>query len=158
MEYIPYEGIPYFKDCEAVVKGVGLLLVELQVVPQRGNVHVCAVIARSDGADVSVSDCSKVHHALGPAVLSFLQKERDDITEDNVSMEVCSPGTERNVKNAAEFAVFKGREIRVWDKTVGDWVRGTIVSSSEDAVTLNGESGEISVRYVDIAKAKFIHN
>lgn len=158
MEYIPYEGIPYFKDCEAVVKGLGLLLVELQVVPQKGNVHVCAVIARPDGADVSVSDCSRIHHALGPAVLSFLQKDRDDITEDNVSMEVCSPGTERNLKNAAEFEVFKGREIRVWDKTVGDWVRGKITSSTKDAVTLTAGSEEIIVHYVDIAKAKFIHN
>lgn len=159
MEYIPYGNVPYFTECEAVVKGTGLLLMELQVVPQKGHVHVCAVIAQKEaGVDVSVSDCSKAHHALAPVILSLLQKEREDITEDDISMEVCSPGTERNIKNAAEFGMFTGREIRVWDKNASDWVKGKISSSSEDAVTLATEGGDKIIRYTDIAKAKFIHN
>ena len=138
---------------------VGLRLVELQVVPQKHSIHVSAVIARQDaGQDVSVSDCSKVHHVLQPLILSLLQEERDGITEDSISMEVCSPGTERNIKNAAEFGAFVGREIRVWDTDAADWVRGTIRSSDRESVTLSVEGAERTFRYQDIAKAKFIHN
>ena len=158
LEYIPYEGIPYFRKCADAVQGTGLQLVELQVVPQKGNVHVSAVIARNGAEDVSVSDCSKAHHALQPVILALLQEERNDITEDNLSMEVCSPGTERNIKNAAEFELFTGREIRVWDRNVSDWVKGVIRSSTREALTLASGDSETCIQYDDIAKAKFIHN
>ena len=159
MEYIPHEDVPYFTQCDAVVKEVGLRLVELQVMPQKRGAHVVAVIAKQDAeSDVSVSDCSKAHRALQPVVLALLQEDMRDLTEDDISMEVCSPGTERNIKNAAEFETFTGREIRVWDKNVGDWVRGIIQSSSRESVTLASEGAERIIPYTDIAKAKFIHN
>ena len=159
MEYIPREDVPYFTGCDAVVKEIGLRLIELQVTPQKAGVHVVAVIARQDaGQDVSVSDCSKAHRALQPAILAMLQDEMQNLTEDDISMEVCSPGTERNVKNAAEFESFVGREIRVWDKAVGDWVRGSIVGSTRDSVTLHLAGTDRIIPYNDIAKAKFIHN
>ncbi len=159
MEYIPHEDVPYFKTCESVVDDAGLRLVELQVLPQKNIVHVSAVIAqKAVEKDVSVSDCSKVHRALLPVIVSLLQKERDGITEDDISMEVCSPGTERNIKNAAEFETFVGKEIRIWDKNEGDWVRGSIQSSDRESVTLAVEGSDRTFKYIDIAKAKFIHN
>ena len=77
-------------------------------------------------------------------------------------MELTSPGMERNIKNAAEFALFKGREVRVWDKTVTDWVGGKVVSSDEKEIVLeqtgeDGSSVKKTVSYDNIAKAKFIH-
>ena len=73
-------------------------------------------------------------------------------------MEVSSPGMERNIKNAAEFSFFKGREIRVWDKTKSDWVPGIIRDSDSEKLTMEAEGGEIiDVAYENIAKAKFIH-
>lgn len=159
MEYIPHEDVPYFSRCEAVIKEIGLRLVELQVTPQKSGAHVAAVIAKQDaGQDVSVSDCSKAHHALQPLLLVLLQDEMPGLTEDDISMEVCSPGTERNIKNAAEFEAFTGREIRVWDKNVGDWVRGVIQAADRESVTLHVEGDDRIIPYVAIAKAKFIHN
>lgn len=66
------------------------------------------------------------------------------------------------LKNAAEFALFKGRQVRVWDKTVTDWVGGKVVSSDNASITLEVENPDGSVEqktvsYTDIAKAKFIH-
>ena len=52
-------------------------------------------------------------------------------------MELTSPGIEHNIKNAAEFSIFIGRNVRVWDKTVTDWVGGTIKSSDEKSVIIN---------------------
>ena len=154
MNYISHDTIPNFKECASVVADIGFVLVELQIVPQNGMVRITAVIASKDPSkDIGVSDCSKVHHALQPKLLSLLGKSEDDIM-----MEVCSPGLERNIKNAAEFSCFTGREIRVWDKNISDWVRGKIKSSDDVQVTLETEGdGDKTIAYDDIAKAKFIH-
>jgi len=64
---------------------------------------------------------------------------------------------ERNIKNAAEFAVFKGREVRVWDKNISDWVGGVIVDSDEKSVTLEKDGQNQTFSYENLAKAKFIH-
>ena len=73
-------------------------------------------------------------------------------------MELTSPGIEHNIKNAAEFTVFTGREVRVWDKTVTDWVGGKILSADDKSVTLETEDGKnLTVSYENIAKAKFVY-
>lgn len=143
--------MPYYKDCAPLVESLGYKLVELHVVPQKPTVKITAVIASSDpSVDIGVNDCAKAHHALLPRLEALLG------TEDTY-MELTSPGMERNFKNAAEFAVFKGREVRVWDKTVTDWVGGIITAADDKTVTLetNGESKTFS--FENIAKAKFIH-
>ena len=97
MEYTRPDDIPYFSECAQAVTEEGFVLLELQVVPQHGMVHVAVVIASSDASkDISVADCSKVHHALQPKLLSLLNK-----TEDDLSMEVSSPGLERKLKDAS---------------------------------------------------------
>lgn len=155
MDYIAHESVPYFKECAEVVEAEACILVDLQVNKKNGAQYVSVVIAAQDVVkDISLSDCAKVHRALQPKLVSLL-----GVSEDDVYMEVCSPGLERNIKNAAEFSCFKGRDIRVWDKNVGDWVRGSIVCGDDAAVTLKKEDGtEAVIAYVDIAKAKFIHS
>ena len=153
LDYISHDSVPYFKECAAAMEVEGFRLVELQVVPQNGMVKISAVIASGDPSkDIGVSDCAKAHHALQPKLLALLGKDEDDIM-----MEVCSPGTERNIRNAAEFATFTGRDIRVWDKNISDWVRGKIKVADTEKVTLETEGGDKTVLYSDIAKAKFIH-
>lgn len=127
---------------------------ELQIVPQKTLTRITAVIASGDPTkDVGVSDCSKAHRALAPKLMALLNK-----TEDDIGMEVCSPGIERNLKNAAEFQIFQGRQVRVWDRNINDWASGSIKSSDDKSVTLVSEDGtEITFQFADIAKAKFIH-
>jgi len=139
------------------VKGLGYELVELRIVPQKGSVRILAVIAsKNPVVDIGIEDCSRIHRALLPRIQAFLG------TEDTY-MEVTSPGMERNIRNAAEFELFIGRDVRVWDKTAGDWVGGTIVSADRKSVTLErksadtGEPEQQTVLYETIAKAKFIH-
>lgn len=154
LEYKALDSFPYYKDCAPLVNGLGYELVELHVLPQKGTVRITAVIAsKNPEVDIGVNDCSKVHHALLPRLEALLG------TEDTY-MELTSPGMERNLKNAAEFSIFKGREVRVWDKTVSDWVGGKIVSADQNSVTLEtGAEEKIlkTVLFENIAKAKFIH-
>ena len=153
MEYHSLSEIPFFTECSKVVDETGSVLVQLQVVPQKESVKVTAVISsKEEGHDIGVNDCAKAHRALIPRMVQLLHR-----SDDEIFMEVCSPGTERNIKNAAEFSLFTNRQIRVWDKNVSDWVPGKILSSDENQVTLECEEGGTkSVAYQDIAKAKFI--
>lgn len=156
MEYIALDSYPHYAESEKLVASLGYHLVELKISPHKGTTHILAVITSSDPAvNIGVDDCSKVHHTLLP----FLEEK---LGTDDTYMELTSPGMERNIKNAAEFALFIGRQVRVWDKTVTDWVGGTLVGADTSSVTLEltQEDGSVmqkTVSYADIAKAKFIH-
>lgn len=154
MEFKSPDCIPHFRECSAVADSLGCSLVELQVVPQKGNVHITAVIASKDAAkDIGVSDCSKVHRALEAKLMALLEKD-----EDHIYMEVCSPGLDRNIKNAWEFSVFCGKNVRVWDREAADWISGRILSSDETSVQLELQDGAVRhFSYENIAKAKFIN-
>lgn len=149
MEYLPLDKIPHFSECEPLVRGMGYVLVDLKIIPQKNTVKISAVIACKDaGASLGVDECSKVHRALLPRLQALLGT-------DQTYMELTSPGTDRNIKNAAEFALFSQREIRVWDKNISDWISGKILRSDENSVTLEADGQEKVFRFEDIAKAKF---
>jgi len=152
LDYTPYADVKFYAECAPLVEGLGFRLVELKIVPAKNVTKISAMIASADpSADIGVNDCAKVHRALLPRLEALLG------TEDT-SMELTSPGIEHNIKNAAEFALFAGREVRVWDKTVSDWVGGKISGADAVSVRLECPSGEeITVLYSDIAKAKFLH-
>ncbi len=151
MEYNSYKNIKYYKECAALVEGMGFKLVELKIIPAKSITKISAMICSSDpNENIGVNDCAKVHRVLLPRLEALLGTEE-------TSMELTSPGIEHNIKNAAEFAIFTGRTIRVWDKSVNDWVGGTIKSADDKSVTLEKEgSDDITVPYENIAKAKFL--
>lgn len=151
MEYEPLEKMPHYSECAPLVEGLGYKLVELHISPAKSVTKITAVIAsKNPSVDIGVNDCSKVHHALLPRLEAILGT-------DNTYMELTSPGMERNLKNAAEFSIFTGKEVRVWDKTVSDWVGGKIVSADNKSVTLEKDGESHTVSFENIAKAKFIH-
>lgn len=151
MEYISFSDIPHYSDCAPLVEGLGYCLVELKVVPAKTVVKISAVIAPKEiNKTISVNDCARVHRALLPRLEALLGT-------DNLSMELMSPGIDRNMKNAAEFKLFVERKVRVWSKKVNDWLGGKIVNSDMKSVTLESEDGNtFAVPYEEIAKAKFI--
>ena len=131
MEYISLDSIPHFADCSPLVTGLGYILVDLKVVPQNGSIKVTAVITKpaGDSGAVGVNDCARVHRALLPRLEAVLDSQ-------DIYMEVASPGMERLIKNPAEFALFTGRYVRVWDSQITDWVAGKIISSDDQSITL----------------------
>jgi ribosome maturation factor RimP len=153
MEYTPYSKIKYYSDCAPLVEGLGYKLVDLKIVPANTITKISAVITGSDPAqNIGVNDCAKVHRALLARLEALLGTEE-------TTMELTSPGIEHNIKNAAEFGVFTGRNVRVWDKTVNDWVGGIITAADDKSVTLQTAQGsEQTITFENIAKAKFIYN
>lgn len=152
MEYIPFKSMKYYEDCAPLVEGLGYKLIDLKILASSNITKISAIVATANPLEnMGVNDCAKVHRVLLPRLEALLG------TEDT-SMELTSPGIEHNIKNAAEFSVFIGREVRVWDKTVTDWVAGKILSADEKSVTLETENGENkTVSFENIAKAKFVY-
>lgn len=145
MEYIAPENIAYHADCEPLVRALGFSLVELVIFKRQSTWHVKIVITAPSG--VGISDCSKVHRAVLPRLEAVLSSQ-------DMHVEVASPGMDRVLKNAAEFSVFAGRKVKVWDTDLSDWVPGTVVSADESSVTLDTDQGKRAFPYQKIAKAK----
>ena len=153
MDFISYKKIKYYEECAPLVEGLGFVLVDLKIIPTKTVTKITAVIASKDPAqNIGVNDCAKVHRALLTRLEALLGTEE-------TTMELTSPGIEHNIKNAAEFTLFTGREIRIWEKTVNDWIHGKIYSADEKSVTLEKTDGtRATYLYENIAKAKFIYN
>ena len=145
VDYITPEKVPYFFECEPLISGLGYSLVELGVFKRQTTWQIKIVITAPQG--VGIADCSKVHRAI------FTRLEALLATQD-LNIEVASPGLDRVFKNATEFAVFTGKQVKIWNSEISDWQQGTILSSDTVSVLLENETGEINIPYNKIAKAK----
>ena len=151
MEYTSYKSIKYYAECAPLVEELGYKLVDLKIIPAKTITKISAIVCTKEpDGNMGVNDCAKVHRILLPKLEELLGTEE-------TCMELTSPGIEHNIKNAAEFALFVGRNVRIWDKTVTDWISGKILSADEKSVTIQKEEGtEFTQTFENIAKAKFI--
>lgn len=151
MEYVPFSSIPHYSDCAPLVEGLGFRLLELKIVPAKTCTKISAVITSCNPeVPISVQDCSKVHHALQPRLEALLGTEE-------IAMELTSPGIDRNIKNANEFSFFENCNIRVWCRSISEWVSGVLLSSNQTELVLETEEGKKTIAYEDIAKAKLTY-
>ena len=159
MEYTSLDKMPHYTECSPLVESLGYVLVELRIVPQKTQYKVLVVISRKastsvegeDATGIGIADCAKVHRLIEPRLEASLLNTKD------LYMEVTSPGMERTIKNAAEFSLFAGRMLRVWDTDVTEWIPGKLISSDEKSVTLEKEDASVvTVPYERIAKAKLL--
>lgn len=148
MNYKSLADTPYYKDCAPLVEGLGYRLVSLRV---ENSGRVTAVVAAPVGDAMGVDECAKVHSALLPRLEALLSR-------DDLAMELSSPGIERNIKNAAEFALFTGYTVRLFVKhnnqDAGEWILGKITGADETIVTIANAEGEMRLLHSDVTKAK----
>jgi ribosome maturation factor RimP len=145
VEYTAPEKLPYYADCEPLVSGLGLSLVELSVFKRQSSWQVKLVITGPQG--VGIAECTKIHRAL-------LTRLEAVLATQDMYVEVTSPGLDRIFKNASEFAVFTGKQVKIWNTDVSDWMQGTIVSADAVSVSLETSDGQVTVPYQKINKAK----
>lgn len=145
MEYVQNETVPYFADYEQLVTGLGYKLVELQVIRQKTQWLIKAVIYSKSG--VGIDDCSKVHRAL-------LARAEVLLNSQDIQMEVSSPGLNRVIKNAAEFQAFVGETIKVMEVSCSDWLEGELIAADTAKISMKTSGGQKDILYGDIKKAK----
>lgn len=143
-----------FQDVASLIDSLGLKTVEVSSVDQK-NSAAMRVILYKEGEEISTEDLEKAYNIIYPRY-EVLTGDRD------LTLEVSSPGMQRNFKDVLEFDVFKGKVVRAYSVSNSCYVSGKILSSDEKSVTLGDyliedkkEKGEsITLDYSDIAKAK----
>jgi ribosome maturation factor RimP len=96
---------------------------------------------------MGVDDCSRLHQALLPRLeLAF--------PDQDLYVEVSSPGIERLIKDGAEFAHYIGRGVKCFRTDISDWSSGILQSADETGLVLRGKTESIALNYGVIAKAK----
>lgn len=146
MRFTPRKTDALFDSLEPVIAGLGMVLVEASSSRRHGGgVHIKITVYKAGG--ISLEDCSRAHRALIPRLdLAFSQED--------YSVEVSSPGTDRLIKDASEFALFIGRGARCYRTDISDWTGGVITGADDSKVELQNSGGIIPVAYKVIAKAK----
>ena len=133
------------ESLEPVLDGLGFKLIEIVVSRHRGSVQIRVVIY--NGASIGTDDCSKVHRAITPRLeLSFADQE--------IYLEVSSPGIERTIKDGAEIAHYRGKMIRCYRTDISDWTEGILEIADEEGIVIKTEEKDIRLEFEIIAKAK----
>ena len=145
MNYSPKKDEPLFDVLNPIVQGLGMSIVDLSVSKQRGTIQIRLTVTKS--GVVSVGDCSKVHHAIVPRLeLAFPEQE--------LYIEVASPGIDRAIKDASEFQLYIGRGVRCYRTDISDWSAGIIERADDHHLVLRGAEGTVELSYDSIVKAK----
>lgn len=143
-----------YRDIKALTSSLGFETVEVLLNSERGAASLRVVLYSRDH-EINTDDLEAAYNIIYPRY-SVILGDRD------LSLEVTSPGLQRNFKDFLEFSIFTGRDVRLYSISNSCYVVGKIKESDKDSVILsdyliedknvNGE--EINIPFSDIAKAK----
>jgi ribosome maturation factor RimP len=143
-------------ELEPVVSGLGFALVEISLFRGKGkgagNARVRLVVTprgalKGEAAGIGTDELSRIHRAVLPR-LELALEGRD------LYLEVSSPGTDRLIKEGAEFRHYIGKSVKCWLNGADTWERGVLHDSDEEKILLEA-GGEIKqMRYEAIVKAR----
>jgi ribosome maturation factor RimP len=103
------------------------------------------VVYKKEG--IGTDDCSRAHRAVMPGLeLAF--------PDQDLYVEVASPGVDRQIKDASEFGIFIGRGVRCYRTDISDWTAGVIAAADQERLTVRSGTGETVLPYAAIAKAR----
>ncbi len=132
-------------ELRPVIEGLGYQIVELRAKRRKDGHTVHVVLHRREG--VTVDDCAEVHTTILPRI-QIIEDEQD------IDLEVSSPGIDRVLKSPSEFGVFTGKGVRVLQIADGQWVAGIIKAFEGGWLTLSRSGEEYKVDVEAIHKAK----
>jgi len=133
------------EDLEPVLKTMGISLVEANgaIVKQVYNIRL--VIYSEEGVTLQV--CEDVHKIVRPR-LDLLVDSRD------MALEITSPGIDRRIKSSREYAIFKGKYVKILLEDSHDWISGKIEESDGVTLVLNIENNKVSYPLDTVRKGK----
>ncbi len=148
------EETPLFVTFEPLIQAVGLRLVDVSIFESRGHVGVNLVIM-AQSRTTTVDDCATVHKIVAPKLNLFYESRE-------VSLEVSTPGLQRNLKDVYELTLYIGKRIRIYSTIIKGWLSGIIESTEETSLTLSDvfvddtkeQLERKSVEFDEIQKAK----
>jgi ribosome maturation factor RimP len=144
---------------EPVVTGQGYELVDVEFKNELGSwilrVYIDKPRPDQSGGGVGLDDCATVSRELS-AVLDV-----DDVIQGHYSLEVSSPGLNRPLKKAADFARFVGKKAKIRTRhPVGESRRnfsGTLVAVDGGKVKIDVGDQVCEVPVDDVEKANLVY-
>jgi len=140
-----------YESLEPILSGLKMSLIELSVYRQKGKGNTPAgvqirTVVMSKGV-TSLDDCSRASRSIMPRLsLAFPEQE--------IHLEVSSPGIDRIIKDASEFVHYVGRGIKCYRTDISDWTVGVLLSADDKNLVLGKEDEKIALSYDVIAKAR----
>ena len=140
-----------------VLETVGLRLVRARLMSQNG-LTLQIMAERPDGT-MTIEDCEEASHALSPAL------DVEDPIDKAYHLEVSSPGIDRPLVRAADFAAAVGHQAKIETAVlVGGRkrFRGTVLEAGESGITLerdqvsDGEEAVVAIPFDAMAEARLV--
>lgn len=133
---------------EPVVTDLGFELVEI-VFRRESHGHVLRlVIFAEDG--IGVDDCALVSREASRIL------DVEDKIDQAYHLEVSSPGLDRPLVTARDFARSRGQQVRIVLAGIGDELVGTIAEVDDERLTLELDDGRRQIAIAEVGKAKLV--
>jgi ribosome maturation factor RimP len=89
---------------------------------------------------ISLDDCERVSQVAGPLL------DQANLIPQSYTLEVSSPGAERQLRDRAEYERFVGRRVNVRYRSgeVEVALEGTLTAVDDDGISVTGRRGEVS--------------
>lgn len=140
-----------------VAEDLGYSLVRVKVTPENGC--TLQIMAEDANGRFTIDDCERLSREINPIL------DVEEPIERAYHLEVSSPGVDRPLVRARDYARYVGHEARVELRDMIDGrkrFRGEIVAADEDSVTIRlpdapeGVDPDHRLALVDIAEAKLM--
>ena len=139
------------------VRSLGLELLGVEYLPAPGGATLRLYIdvpqADAEARAIGIEDCEAVSREVSA------QLDVEDPISGNYTLEVSSPGVDRPLFDALQFARFAGEQAKVGLKLPQDGRRrltGRIVSVEHDQVTFDVDGNPFTVAIENIDKARLV--
>jgi ribosome maturation factor RimP len=142
---------------EPLVNALGMRLIDFSSGRHKGSTQIRLTVdfAPVPGLEQSVlrsvghGDCARVHQAVLPRLeLAF--------PDDELYIEVSSPGLGRLIKDGSDMPLYLGRGIRLYRTDINDWTSGVLLRADSEGVSIKTNEGELALPFSLIAKAKLV--
>ena len=130
------------------VESQGVTLWDVRFLKEGASWYLRVFIDKPEG--IGIEDCTNVSHAIDPII------DEADPIDVSYFLEVCSPGTERELTRQSHFEACLGKKLKIKLYKAIDGVKeltGTLKSAA-DTVIIETEGGEYELSYKDISKAR----
>ena len=118
--------------------------------------HTLQIMAeRPETGQLVLDDCAALSHRISDRI-DELEEAGEILIEDAYRLEVSSPGIDRPLTRAKDYAQWTGHEASLW-LTDGRKLRGDLAGIEGETVTLaDRKDGVVSVSLADISSAQLV--
>jgi ribosome maturation factor RimP len=132
---------------EPIVADDGTELVDIIVKGHPGSRVVRIVVDADEGVDVE--RLARLSRAVSDAF------DELDPVKGRYTLQVTSPGTDRPLTTARDFARNVGRSVRI-TRTEGDPVEGVVVAVEDEVVTVEVDGEDVEVALADVTDGRVL--